>query len=39
MHFNGYITSCKGTTIPVQACTDPEGSRKLSFSDIKTVGI
>jgi hypothetical protein len=29
---------CKGTAIPKQAWTDPEGSRKLRLADFKTVG-
>jgi len=28
----------KGTAIPLLAWTGPEGSRRLSFSDFKTVG-
>ena len=27
-----------GKAIPLQACTDPEGSRRLRLSDFKTVG-
>jgi len=28
----------KGKTIPLQACTDPEGSRRLRLPDFKTIG-
>jgi hypothetical protein len=28
----------KGKTIPLQACADPEGSRKLRLLDLKTIG-
>jgi hypothetical protein len=28
----------KGKSIPLQARTDPEGSRKLRLPDLKTVG-
>jgi len=28
----------KGKAIPLQAWTDPEGSRRLRFPDFKTVG-
>jgi hypothetical protein len=30
--------TCKGKAIPVQARTDPNGSRRLSLPDIMTVG-
>jgi len=35
-----YISKGKGKdkAIPLQAWTDPEGSRKLRFPDFKTVG-
>jgi hypothetical protein len=29
---------CKGKAIPLQALTDPDGSRRLRFLDIKTIG-
>jgi len=29
---------CKGKAIPVQAWTDPEGSRRLRLPDFKTIG-
>ena len=29
---------CKGKAIPLQAWTDPEGSRRLRLPDFKTVG-
>jgi hypothetical protein len=28
----------KGKTIPLQALTDPEGSRRLKLPDFKTIG-
>jgi len=28
----------KGKAIPLQAWTDPEGSRRLRFQDFKTIG-
>jgi hypothetical protein len=28
----------KGKAIPLQALTDPEGSRRLRFPDLKTIG-
>jgi len=28
----------KGKTIPLQAWTDPEGSRRLRLPDLKTIG-
>ena len=30
---------CKGKTVPLQAWTGPEGSRRLRLPDFKTVGI
>jgi hypothetical protein len=33
-----YIKKGKGKTIPVQAWTGPEGSRRLKLPDFKTVG-
>jgi len=30
--------SKKGKAIPLQAWTDPEGSRRLRLSDFKTIG-
>jgi len=27
---------CKGKSVPLQACSDPEGSRKLRFPDFVT---
>jgi len=29
---------CKGKTIPLQAWTGPEGSKRLRFPDFKTIG-
>jgi hypothetical protein len=29
---------CKGKEIPLQALTDPEGSRRLRLPDFKTIG-
>ena len=35
----GYIElSCKGEAIPLQACTGPEGSRRLRLQDFMTFG-
>jgi hypothetical protein len=33
------IKSKKGKAIPLQARTDPEGSRRISLPDFKTIGI
>jgi hypothetical protein len=33
-----YIKNVKGKTIPLQALTGPEGSRRLRLPDFKTVG-
>jgi hypothetical protein len=33
-----YYTKDKGKAIPLQALTGPEGSRRLSFPDFKTIG-
>jgi hypothetical protein len=33
----GMAATNKGKTIPLQAWTGPEGSRRLRFSDFKTV--
>jgi hypothetical protein len=30
--------TCKGKAIPLQALAGPEGSRRLRFPDIKTIG-
>ena len=30
------LYSCKGKAVPLQACSDPEGSRKLRFPDFMT---
>jgi hypothetical protein len=32
-----FLGSVKGTAKPVQACTGPEGSRRLGLPDFKTV--
>jgi hypothetical protein len=31
------IIKCKGKAIPLQAWTDPEGSRRLRLPDFKTI--
>ena len=38
--FSAYMYLCiyKGKTIPLQAWTDPEGSRRLRLPDFKTIG-
>jgi hypothetical protein len=36
--FNEANTPSKGKAIPLQALTDPEGSRRLRLSDFKTIG-
>jgi hypothetical protein len=33
-----YKTSVKAEAIPLQAWTDPEGSRRLRLPDFKTIG-
>jgi hypothetical protein len=33
-----YINCIKGKAIPLQAWTGPEGSRRLRFTDFKTIG-
>jgi len=33
-----YNIQNKGKTTPLQACTGPEGSRKLRFPDVQTIG-
>jgi hypothetical protein len=33
-----YKLSCKSKAIPLQACTDPEGFRRLRLPDFKTIG-
>jgi hypothetical protein len=32
------IIMVKGKAIPLEACTGPEGSRRLRFPDFKTIG-
>jgi len=34
----GMRMGVKGKAIPLQACTGPEGSRRLRLSDFKTIG-
>jgi len=34
-----YIYISKGKAIPLQAWTDPEGSRRLRLPDFKTIGM
>jgi hypothetical protein len=34
----GYIIVGKGTAIPLQTLTGPEGSRRLRLPDLKTIG-
>jgi len=36
--FSKMTNKCKGKAIPILAWTGPEGSRRLSFPDFKTVG-
>jgi hypothetical protein len=36
--FSNTINKGRGKAIPLQAWRGPEGSRRLSFSDFKTIG-
>jgi len=39
MNFNKHpVSAIKGKAIPLQAWTDPEGSRRLRTPDFKTIG-
>jgi hypothetical protein len=36
--FTSLALPVKGKAIPLQALTDPEGSRRMSLPDFKTIG-
>jgi len=38
LHFTKHKGKGKGKAIPLQAWTDPEGSRKLRLPDFKVIG-
>jgi hypothetical protein len=35
---NNYMIGIAGKAIPLQALTDPEGSRRFRLTDFKTIG-